>query len=463
MPEPKQRRDGGLPTDDRRDERFEAFCGRASRAAGALVAFVGFLNLSLWAIDRTLPFRISFHGVPMARETAFAYLLSGISLRLANPKSDGRLARRAGDAFALLVAAIGLLTLVRYLSGWVSDRTPGWGMAPNTAVIFSLLGASIFLGRRRLFGAASSGMAIAAGFLCLLGVMGYAYNTDSLLYLGKQADRPFVRPDRRGPRRRDPSCGEGRMADPLPCPGPPGERPVPPGADRRRLRSDPVRPLAALGGRDWRDPGRHRPFPDGPVQRRRPHRHDHEGSRAAQPGRAGAGAREPAQGARRKGAGRDGGHPGPRVLEHPPPDRLHGFPLQFPEGQPGVRGRGGAPAGILPRQEPLRPVPPRGKRADLPQGRGDGGICRRVLEAVRVSGLPRPGYDVLGLEPGAGQGARRHGDRPDIFPRRRDGARPGGTAAAATGRAGDPAGKDGPSGDRWPPGSRTRSAILFRA
>ncbi len=187
----------GFTADDRTDERFGAFCERASRAVAALVVFVGLLNAYFWIFDRAMILRMSPHQVVISPGAALAFVLSGMSLWMGQAGNGGRFGRLAADACAILAAAVGFLVLAEYASGRDLITGPLFGsgvlegggrldvrMAPQAALIFLLAGTSMVLGRHRLGGVVPACMALASGLVGLLGVMGYAYYAEELIRFG---------------------------------------------------------------------------------------------------------------------------------------------------------------------------------------------------------------------------------------------------------------------------------------
>jgi len=119
--------------------------------AALLAMLVGTLVLAGWALDITLLKSISPDWVSMKANTAACFVLLGFALYRVRQAPDQR------DVFAslasLLVALVGLLTLLEYLLGWnagidqalfkeatgaVATFSPG-RMAPDTALSFLLL------------------------------------------------------------------------------------------------------------------------------------------------------------------------------------------------------------------------------------------------------------------------------------------------------------------------------------
>jgi len=169
-----------LPDGDSRDAKFIRRCGTLSRIAAAFVFFSGFMNLFAWIFHEGYPEWMSLHGVAMSPFTASLFILSGISLWLSEGGDGGRIGRFLADAGAFLVAFSGILNLAWYLFGWYPDAGAAslWMMTPNAAMIFALAGGSMLLVRRGS-GLAASAMAVAAGIMGILGLMGYAYEVEA--------------------------------------------------------------------------------------------------------------------------------------------------------------------------------------------------------------------------------------------------------------------------------------------
>ena len=89
-----------------------------SQAASAVVVLIGFLVLVGWARDiETL--KSVFAGlVAMNPATALTFVLAGASLWILREEATDSRIRRLGQAGALVVASVGMLKLVGYLTGW---------------------------------------------------------------------------------------------------------------------------------------------------------------------------------------------------------------------------------------------------------------------------------------------------------------------------------------------------------
>jgi len=157
---------------------------------------VGDLVLYGWRFDIEVLKSVVPGFVAMNPMTAFALALSGLSLwSLRDRERDAR-ETRLGRAFATVVACIGMLRLFGYLAGWdwgidtlfyaekLEVVSGGWRnrMAPNTAMAFVLIGASLALldvktRRGRSF---SDQLALGVILLTLFALVGYSYDAGSL-------------------------------------------------------------------------------------------------------------------------------------------------------------------------------------------------------------------------------------------------------------------------------------------
>jgi len=134
--------------------------------------------------------------VRMKANAAFAFLLSGFSLWFSASGEKGSTLgkERVGQALAFLVSLLGLLTLSEYVFGWdlgidqlLAREAPGafktsspGRMAPNAALNFLLLGGALLVLEVRRGEWIVSILALAAGAVAMLALMGYAYGEDSL-------------------------------------------------------------------------------------------------------------------------------------------------------------------------------------------------------------------------------------------------------------------------------------------
>lgn len=168
-----------------------------SRAASVLVGVVGGAVLIGWMLD-IAPLKSVLPGlVTMKPNTALALLLSGVSLWLSRGGELGRTRqaqRRIAHACAIVVVVIGLLTLVEYLSGLdlgidqrlfaesssaVGTFAPG-RMAPTTALDFLMIGLALVLLEAPRASRAVAFLALTAGAIGLLNLVGYVYGVQAL-------------------------------------------------------------------------------------------------------------------------------------------------------------------------------------------------------------------------------------------------------------------------------------------
>lgn len=133
--------------------------GLVSITCGAFVVIVGICVLAGWQFDLPTLKSVLPSAVSMKANTALAFLLAGAALMLLSRSPLSSRRARAGRLLALLVALIGAVTLLEYLSGWdlgideflfrddpaaVATGSPG-RMASTTALNFLLLGLSLLL------------------------------------------------------------------------------------------------------------------------------------------------------------------------------------------------------------------------------------------------------------------------------------------------------------------------------
>lgn len=153
--------------------------------AGGFSAALGLVVMVGWHTHSAVLIQLNPTLVPMQYNTAIGFLLSGLMLL-----AHGRDLRAAELTFAVMVAIIGLLTLLEYIVGadlridqllmqhYITVETSHPGrMAPNTALCFSLTGIAIVLsaGTLRnfssLINATSGSLILGLGIVALLGYM----------------------------------------------------------------------------------------------------------------------------------------------------------------------------------------------------------------------------------------------------------------------------------------------------
>lgn len=178
--------------------RFVSRARTVSRVAGAAVMLAGALALSGWFFDSDA-LKGVYAGITIKANTALALLLSGASLQLLALWPNHAWARRAGQALALVVGAIGIATLSQHLVGWnlgidqllfaeppgaAATASPG-RMGPPASTCFTLAGIALFLfhGGRRV--SVAQLLSIAVGLVALLALTGYAYGAEMLYGLAR--------------------------------------------------------------------------------------------------------------------------------------------------------------------------------------------------------------------------------------------------------------------------------------
>lgn len=180
----------------RSDPRVLGMLRRLSRGTAFTAIAVGMLVLFGWALDIELLKSVRPGLVTMKPNTALAFVLAGVAFWTLQSGWVIPHARAVTLACATVVAAIGLLTLSEDLWGLdigidrllfeetapaVQTGAPG-RMSPATALSFSIVGAALFIlaspGQRRYRFAQS--LALLALAISTLGLLGYAYDIESL-------------------------------------------------------------------------------------------------------------------------------------------------------------------------------------------------------------------------------------------------------------------------------------------
>ena len=163
-------------------------------AAATVVALIGIVVLVGWGLDSTTLKSVSPGLSEMKANTALGFILAGLSLLLLL-SGLGRPAKLVGQALAVALAALGVLTLLEYVSGlrlgidellFVDESTvatlePG-RMGANTALCFTIGGISLLLldaespdhARPAQLGA------VAVGFVTLITLLGYLFEVTRL-------------------------------------------------------------------------------------------------------------------------------------------------------------------------------------------------------------------------------------------------------------------------------------------
>lgn len=165
------------------------------------VAAVGCIVLAGWLFDINL-LRSVAPGLPeMVINTALGFLLCGVSLWFAC-QEDVR-GKRVAQIFALIVAAIGVLTAGEYLSGVdfgidrllmpdgdvsaITASLPG-RMSPHTAFNFVLAGCALLVSDASVRGRIRPAelLAVMCGMVSLLALVGYVYSVAFLYRISAQ-------------------------------------------------------------------------------------------------------------------------------------------------------------------------------------------------------------------------------------------------------------------------------------
>lgn len=157
---------------------------------------VGGLVLVGWALDVTVLKSVRPGLATMKANTALAFILAGAALWLRQTERANQLTHHLAQALAFIVALVGLLTLSEYLFGWdlgldqllfrddaaaAGTSAPG-RMGANTAFNFLLIGCALLsldVETRRGHRPAQF-LALAAGAVSLVAILGYAYSVASL-------------------------------------------------------------------------------------------------------------------------------------------------------------------------------------------------------------------------------------------------------------------------------------------
>ena len=166
---------------------------RASDLAALAAALMGLLVLIGWIGNMLIVTSLRPDWPSMKANTALAFLLLGIATYLTNDFIVR--AKAIGVACAAVVVALGLLTLVEYLTGTdlrldqllavdsaaVATAQPG-RMSPITAVNFVLLGACLIFGsiRTKRFVRAVESLAILAMLLSYVAILAYIYDVTAM-------------------------------------------------------------------------------------------------------------------------------------------------------------------------------------------------------------------------------------------------------------------------------------------
>ena len=190
------------------DSRLVSLFKSISAAASMIVLAVGVTVLIGWMFNVTLLKSILPGLVTMKANTAAAFALIGVSLWLLQTslppaglpqrewRRGGKWTRHIAHVCAVLVALIGMFTLIEYLSGWnlgidqllfkeapgaVQTTFPG-RMAPNTALNFLITGLALLLldAETRRGHPPAQYLILIEGALALLALVGYVYGISTL-------------------------------------------------------------------------------------------------------------------------------------------------------------------------------------------------------------------------------------------------------------------------------------------
>ncbi len=190
--------------------RWVDLMGAVSAGAALGVFGIGALALVGWTFDIAVLKSFDPGLVSMKANTAVAFMLVGISLWFSQAKRTGfRLGRYVAWGSAALVAVLGLLTLVEYVSGWNSRidqllfaEPPGTAQtiypgrpAPNTALNLLLIGLALLLldvQTRRGHRPAQYLISL-EGIIAAVALVGYLYGA-SALYSPSSAANPMSVP-----------------------------------------------------------------------------------------------------------------------------------------------------------------------------------------------------------------------------------------------------------------------------
>src|SRR5437762_1231064 len=174
---------------------------RISEVAAVAAGIVGAAVLLGWALDFVPLTNIIAGRASMKPNTAVAFILAGVALRL-------RQRRTLAATAAFGCALIGFTTLVEYAFGQdlgidrllfpragIGPNTPIPGrMGLNTALGFMLLGTSLLLIHTASLRVRrwAEGCALAAGLIALLGLIGHLYGVAPLTGLTLQASQMAI-------------------------------------------------------------------------------------------------------------------------------------------------------------------------------------------------------------------------------------------------------------------------------
>ncbi len=167
-----------------------------TKGAGIAVALLGVIVLiGGWGLDIVVLKSVLPGLATMKANTALAFACAGAALWLLQAEKRGSLRGRAGQVCALIATLIGGLTLAEYIFGWnlgidellfadagsLGGVFPPGRPAPNTALGIFLTGLALLaLDLERRAGSPAEWLALTAGLIAFVGLLGYAYGVQSL-------------------------------------------------------------------------------------------------------------------------------------------------------------------------------------------------------------------------------------------------------------------------------------------
>ncbi|MFN3531168.1 MAG: putative bifunctional diguanylate cyclase/phosphodiesterase [Candidatus Brocadia sp.] len=174
---------------------------RVAQICSGMAACLGIIALLGWALDFQLLASICSNYIPMAPNTATAFVVLGITLFVLTRWPVNRISWWLAKAAVIFVLLLGLLTLIQYLTDiglgidqllFVTTKTlgkvPMGYMSPITAVSFLLSGSSLLIdtsspANGKYMKNIASSLATIVIFLGSIVLLGYLYRTP-LLYGG---------------------------------------------------------------------------------------------------------------------------------------------------------------------------------------------------------------------------------------------------------------------------------------
>ena len=167
-----------------------------SKLAAALVTLVGLIVLIGWIADIS-DFKSVYGPITMKVNTAIALIVGGIALF--GLTSRQRQLRILSQIFAILIALIGVATLIEHLTGWnlgidellfreapgaVATTSPGrMGITASTCLL--LFGVSLLILHRSRRVSLAQGLTLIGGLWAMLAVVGYAYQAEQLYAIAR--------------------------------------------------------------------------------------------------------------------------------------------------------------------------------------------------------------------------------------------------------------------------------------